>query len=89
MLIIGEELMSSKLTSAPRSAAILPMKTLFRAEEALFRNLTSASSDVIPLVRSQSARKQMTNHIRGAPPGLRQFRNTCKARGRYPRCGGL
>jgi len=30
------------------------------------RRLTSASSDVISLVRSQSARKRVTNHVRGA-----------------------
>ena len=40
-------------------------------------SLTSASSDVIPLVRSQSARKRMTNYVRGAPPESRPrlFRN--------------
>ena len=36
-----------------------------------------ASSDAIPLVRSQSAHKRMTNHVRGAPPEsrLRHFSN--------------
>ena len=52
--------------------------------------VTSASSDAILLVRSQSARKRVTNHVCGAPPvsRLSEFRSTCRPRQRYPRCGG-
>jgi len=49
--------------------------------------ITSASSDVIPLVRSQSARKRVTNHVRGVPleSRLREYRKMCGVYHRYPR----
>ena len=71
---VGREIPNSyRLTISPRVLQGLPRPSKVRQGKATSQPsklITSASLDAILLVRSQSARKRMTNHIRGAPPEI-------------------